>query len=290
MKHMRKQILSCLGFCITMAFAATACVADETVVDTTTSLHLEDYQLVSGPTVIEGVAGNASGVIVDKERDALWVVMNDPTKLIELDRSTLALRRTVVLAGFDDTEDIAQLTSTKFAVTEERKQNIVIFSLTNNATVVKRVKSKVYSIDKVNSPNLGLEGLAFDAAERRFFAVKEKTPEVIYQMNLVKDQDPVISQPWDLETRNFGCTDFSAVYYHPKTKHLILLSDESKALVEVTTNGEEISRLSLKEGKAGIVERPPQPEGVTMDENDRLYVCSEPNLLYIFERRSDTQP
>jgi uncharacterized protein YjiK len=52
--------------------------------------------------------------------------------------------------------------------------------------------------------------------------------------------------------------------------------------VEATLGGEEIARLPLKAGTGGLRADVPQPEGIAIDDQGDLYICSEPNLLYIF--------
>ncbi len=43
-------------------------------------------------------------------------------------------------------------------------------------------------------------------------------------------------------------------------------------------------QLSLRAGSAGLSESIRQAEGITMDDSGTLYICSEPDLLYIFDK------
>ena len=79
-------------------------------------------------------------------------------------------------------------------------------------------------------------------------------------------------------------SDVSDIFYDDRTGHLLVLSDESKSVVECTVEGKEISRLSLKAGSAGLKDTIGQPEGITMDDEGNLFICSEPNVLYCFSR------
>lgn len=279
MNHRSKRLLAIL------ALASLSAAQAEPESKTPPIVGLAAYRLVSGPHVIEGVNDNASGIVVDEERDAIWLVLNGPTLLIELDKATFKPRRRITLVGFDDTEDLVQLAPNRFAVVEERKQNLVIFDLPDEADSVDIANASVHSIDPLGAAdNLGLEGLTYDLTGARFYMVKEKSPAILHMATFDDSGALELAQPWNLDQNNFDMTDFSAVHFHGGTGHLLLLSDESKSVVETTVQGQKLSRLSLKEGKSGITVPPPQPEGVAMDADGRLYVCSEPNTLYVFEK------
>ena len=78
--------------------------------------------------------------------------------------------------------------------------------------------------------------------------------------------------------------DLSSLQFDERTGHLLALSDESKLLLELGLDGKPISTLSLKKGQHGLTRSVPQAEGVAMDDKGTVYVVSEPNLLYRFEK------
>jgi uncharacterized protein YjiK len=47
--------------------------------------------------------------------------------------------------------------------------------------------------------------------------------------------------------------------------------------VEATLDGKEVSRLSLR----GVT----QAEGVTMDDEGTIYICSEPSVFYVYKKK-----
>lgn len=79
--------------------------------------------------------------------------------------------------------------------------------------------------------------------------------------------------------------DLSSVHFDERTGHLVLLSDESKLLIELGQDGRLISFRSLLRGFAGLHSSVPQAEGVTFDGQGNLYLASEPNLFYRLQRR-----
>ena len=68
------------------------------------------------------------------------------------------------------------------------------------------------------------------------------------------------------------------------------MSDESRLVVELDTDGEPVSILSLLRGMHGLKRSVPQAEGVAMDDRGVLYLVSEPNLFYVFSKDEPAQP
>lgn len=64
----------------------------------------------------------------------------------------------------------------------------------------------------------------------------------------------------------------------------MLLSDESKLLMELCRDGELISFSALTADSIGLRRDIPQAEGVALDGDGNLYLVSEPNLFYRFAR------
>lgn len=255
----------------------------------TASIHLELYQLVKGPIVLDASQANVSdianvsGMTYNKARNSLFLVMNDPEVVLEYDLHKDSVQRVIYLEGFEDTEDIVWMSNNRFGIIEERRQNLVIINLPTagnygaNFTQTAYYKNAVkYNIDPVNAGNEGLEGVAYDPISKHFFVVKEKEPAKIYNITEPTYGLPTVKNPYDLDANNFGCTDFSGVYFHSQSQHLILLSDEGKAAIETTQDGTEVSRLSL----SGLN----QPEGICMGLDGTLYIASEPNSLYFYKK------
>jgi uncharacterized protein YjiK len=76
----------------------------------------------------------------------------------------------------------------------------------------------------------------------------------------------------------------SASYFSSASGDLLILSDESKRLVEVRQDNIIDGSLELTAGSAGLQADVQQAEGIVVDGKGNVYVCSEPNLLYVFKR------
>ena len=83
--------------------------------------------------------------------------------------------------------------------------------------------------------------------------------------------------------------DLSSLQFDEGTGHLLALSDESRLVVELDTDGEPVSTLSLLRGMHGLKRSVPQAEGVAMDDRGVLYLVSEPNLFYVFSKDEPAQ-
>lgn len=247
---------------------------------------LSAYQLKQGPIRLAQVDDNASGLTYNPDTKTLFLVQNKPTQLVELDKEGKTLR-VIPLTGFDDTEDLFYMGGGRFAVVEERRRNVCIFSLDAATTSVPYAKATRLLVDPVNADNSGLEGITGDMKTGRFFVVKEKNPRRIYEFAVPSAEKPApeIKRPWDAQAMLKGADDLSAICFHPSSGNLLLLSDESACIVECTTDGRQLAKLPLTAGSAGLQASLKQPEGLTLDDDGNMYVCCEPNLFYIFVRK-----
>ncbi len=251
---------------------------------------LQGYTLSRGPVVINRIPGNASGLTFNPESRTLFIILNYPTMVVELNLD-LHCKRTVPLAGFNDTEGIAWISGNRFGIVQERRRRLVIVDIPASNNPVNIAGCVSYLVDSAENQDFGVEGLTYSPPDDCFYAVKEKKPKKLYRISLPgpsstddsRSKEPVITLPWSAETNSLGMSDLSAVYLHAETGNLLILSDESKCLVECTVTGREISRLTLKSGQSGLTKTIPQPEGITMDNAGNIYICSEPNLMYVFE-------
>ncbi|WP_312234160.1 SdiA-regulated domain-containing protein, partial [Stutzerimonas nitrititolerans] len=138
--------------------------------------------------------------------------------------------------------------------------------------------------------NAGFEGVGYDRRGDRLFVVKEHSPRKLYEIQGIKasfngqlNLNVIDRTAWiaDIDM----ASDLSSVHFDERTGHLVLLSDEAKMLLELDAQGELVSFRSLWSGFAGLNDSVPQAEGVTFDARGDLYLVSEPNLFYSFERK-----
>jgi uncharacterized protein YjiK len=249
------------------------------------SLGLDQYVLRKGPVRVKGITDNASGMTYNWDTKTLFIVIDSPRKIVEVDKNG-EMQRVITLNGFADPEGIAYLGDDTFAVVEEGRCNICVFKI---AAGVETIDAEAVSRTKIETArvgNKGLEGITYDAKNGRIYVVKEKRPRKIYAIDrkdLAKGAEAV-THPWDAEKNSLDCVDHSDIFYHPGTGHFVVLSHESFCAVECDSRGAKLSRMSFRADATGLEKDIPKAEGVTMDEDDVLYVCSESNFFYVFAR------
>lgn len=246
---------------------------------------LDGYRLVVGPITLAEVPDDLSGVTFVPDTGTLLVVDNGTPRLSEYDRDG-RFRRHITLVGFEDVEDVFYAGGGKLALIEERRRLLTEHDFSPETTVLTRDTVRTLLLDGEPSGNNGLEGVTLDPASERWIVVKEWKPRRILAIarNAPANEPSAARALWDVEKRNLGLEDLSGVCFDPRTGNLLLLSDESRLVVECTLDGKEVGRLSLAAGSAGLDHDVGQPEGIALDDQGRLYIANEPNSLYIFAR------
>lgn len=253
------------------------------------SLWLPEYQVRIDALPVAGVDNNLSGLTYDETRDQLWAVVNSPETLVALSKDGELLAR-YPLSGFSDVEGITYLGDNLLLLAEEREQALVVVEIPSQPGTLLREDYRALTIGIQQAGNQGFEGVGYDRAGDRLFVVKEHSPRKLYEIRGLKasvqgdfNLQVIDRQDW-IERRVFA-TDLSSVHYDEKTGHIVLLSDESKVMIELDADdGRLISFRSLFNGFAGLQGSVPQGEGLTLDDQGNLYLVSEPNLFYRFER------
>lgn len=258
------------------------------------SVWLPGYQVDLQAIPLEGISNNLSGLTYDPDRDILWAVSNGPNELLALNRDGQIQGR-YPLEDFHDVEAVAYVGRNQLVIAEERRQSLVLVPV----PIDRNGLLKKYRFAREGYPSLtlalgaqdnkGLEGVTYDLRGDRLFATRERDPRQLLQISglrasLEKGREP---QVHDLSARvneSVFATDLSSVVFDQRSGHLILLSDESKLLIEMTDQGKVVSFRSLATGFAGLRRGVPQAEGVTLDDEGNLYLVSEPNLFYRFTR------
>ncbi|HHX33936.1 MAG TPA: SdiA-regulated domain-containing protein [Gammaproteobacteria bacterium] len=262
------------------------------------AVWLPAYRIEIDAKPVVGISNNLSGLTYDRDLGMLWAVINGPNELIALNRDGDVQAR-YSLEGFDDVEAVTYIGNGQLVVAEERKQNLVIIDIPMNVDgtllISGALSQDTYPSLKLafwNEDNKGLESLTYDLKNDRLYVAKERDPIQLLEVSGLRKS---LDEGGPMSVRNLSgwiknkvfATDVSSATYDEKSGHLILLSDESKLLIEITTEGKVISFRSLARGFAGLQKGIPQAEGVNIGEDGYLYVVSEPNLFYRFAREPE---
>ncbi|KQV21402.1 SdiA-regulated [Pseudomonas sp. Root329] len=253
------------------------------------NIWLPDYKVAIEGKPIPGIT-DLSGLAYDPDHDRLLGITNGvPMEILALTRDGDLIER-YPLIGFEDTEGIAYMGKGRVVIVDERKQRLHIFTLPDTAGPIREEQTESLAIEiNLSQHNKGFEGVTYDPANDRIFAIKERDPRQLYSITgmLGSIGSRMQIRIKDLTTwvdRGVFSKDLSEGYYDPRTGHLLLLSEESSNLTELDQQGNFVSILSLRALAGDLKHTPPQAEGMTMDNAGELYIVSEPNLFYRFTR------
>ena len=255
------------------------------------TLWLDDYRVTREAKVIEGLHDDVSALAYDPVRKSLFTVTNQNSRLIELSLDGKVLRE-IGLVGFGDPEAVEYVAPGVFVIADERPQRLVEVRIDDATTQVDAADGQQLSLGlEMEAKNKGFEGLAYDLTGQRLFIAKERDPLRIYEVHgfpHLDSQSPSAIRIVDDRERDAGLfvRDLSSLQYDARTGHLLALSDDSRLVVEMDAKGEPVSSLSLVGGQQGLEKSVPQAEGIAMDENGVIYMISEPNLFYTFEKKA----
>lgn len=252
------------------------------------SIWLSDYQVELEAMPIAGLEDDISALTYDPQRNSLFTVTNKKPQLIELSLAGELLRR-IELHGFGDPEAVEYISPGLYVITDERRQRLIKVRVDDATTALYADQAQQLSLGIGLNGNKGFEGLAYDSAGQRLFVAKERDPLRIYEIHGFPQRQP--EQPFavhvvDDQQRDAGLfvRDLSSLQFDERTGHLLALSDESRLVLELNVDGQPISSLSLLAGHNGLKRSVPQGEGIAMDNQGTLYLVSEPNLFYRFNK------
>lgn len=252
------------------------------------SLQLKNYRVVIDGKPIPSLK-NASGLTYNAERNTLFTVLNQESKIIELDVQGGIVRQ-VDVQGVDDMEGITHVAGDRYVIADERDNRLVLIHLANDATTldIKHAPKLKLGMNAVGNKNF--EGVSWDDVNKRLLVVKERDPKYILSVTGFFEAD--MTQPLNVEIKRieafdnaikWSLRDLSSVTYLDSTGHLLLLSDESRLIKEYDEQGKALGALALWKGFHGLHAHVPQAEGIAVGTDKSIYIMSEPNLFYVFK-------
>lgn len=248
------------------------------------------YADIQHKAIDELLKAETSGLAWHPERNTLFTVTGKISKIAELSLEGDLLRSIDLING-GDTEAITITSDGRIAVIDERRCIIFLFELPEDNEIDVLDQSLVTHINvlelmpEINQPsNKGIEGMTWDELNSRFILAKERDPFGVYSL------------PYNLETGEIGeletvlinnayVRDMSGLALDPRTQNLLVLSHESSLLKVLDDEGKTPNFMSFTHFTNGLNRGIKQAEGVAIDGKGTLYVVSEPNLFYRFNKR-----
>lgn len=247
------------------------------------SIWLPDYHVVIDAKPLPGMEKDeASDLSYNPQSKTLFSVMGKNPFLVELSLQGEVLRK-MPLVGWSNPEGLTVMENGLMAIVDERQHMLSIVKVDANTRELNIADFPKYDLGPSKDQNKAFEAITWDARNQQLLLGEERPPALFTwksdgSQTLKGGKQKLASD--ELDIRNL-----SALEIDPRTGHLLVLSADSHLLLELDENGQQVSFMTLLGNFNGLKDTIPRAEGVTMDEGGTLYIVSEPNLFYRFEKQ-----
>ena len=256
------------------------------------SVWLPGYRALIQAKPLEGLEeAETSGLSWSPLSNTLFTVTGKIPKLVELSLDGEVLR-VVELRGFSDPEGVEVLSDGRIAIIDERRAQMKTFYLPLDAEFIDGDALQPINLGFTSAGNKGFEGIAWDVRNQRMLLAKERSPFGLFSLpfpEAAEDDSSITQSLQELSSSQIFMRDFSSLTIDQRTGHLLVLSDESRMLLELDELGNPVSFISLAVGFNGLARSIKQAEGVAIDGQGTIYIVSEPNLFYVFKQAAAEQ-
>lgn len=248
------------------------------------SVWLPDYVAVIDAKPLPGMEKDeASDLAYNPLTKTLFSVMGKNPFLVELTLDGEVLRK-MPLVGWSNPEGLTVMENGLLAIVDEREHMLSIVKVDANTTALNIDDFPKYDLGPSKNQNKAFEAVAWDPRRQQLVLGEERPPQLfVWKSNgsqvLTGEKQKVPSDELDLR-------NLSALSVDPRTGHMLVLSADSHMLLELDELGEQVSFMTLLRGFNGLKDTIPRAEGVAIDEHGTLYMVSEPNLFYRFEKKA----
>ncbi|MCC5797089.1 MAG: SdiA-regulated domain-containing protein [Methylophaga sp.] len=253
-----------------------------------TSLELGRYTVTIDALPISGVDSDLSGLTYNHETGTLFSVINGQSSIVELSASGDLIRK-IALQGVKDVEGITHIRGHHYAIVDEAEHRLMLIEIRPDSLSVDITDVPQLKLDLNIRRNKSFEGVSWDEHHQRLLVVTERNPLRVLQITGFVEQANGKDQLSVTEVtpgrfNRLALRDLSSVTHGPHGDTMLLLSHESRLLAEYDADGKLLGSLNLWRGFHGLSANIPQAEGVAIDADSRIYITSEPNLFYVFEK------
>lgn len=250
------------------------------------ALNLRDYRVEIDGRAISGL-DDASGLTFSTSSQTLYTVLNQSPYIVELSVDGQVLRK-IRVEGVGDMEGITHVANHRFVIADEADNRLIEVDIPPGTVTVDTHNAPQLKLSLDRRGNKNIEGVSWDGVNQRLLVVKEKHPKRLMEIRGFIDAPPGSASALSIvnldETQRAirAMRDLSSVTYYDDSGHLLLLSDESRLIKEYDREGRAIGAMALWQGFHGLRRHVPQAEGIAVGPDRRIYIMSEPNLLYVF--------
>lgn len=246
------------------------------------SIWLPDYRAVIDAKVLPGMEKDeASDLAYDPQSKTLFSVMGNKPFLVELTLQGDVLRK-MPLVGWSNPEGVTSMGNGLLAIVDERDHMLSIVKVDADTRELNIANFPKYDLGPSKDQNKAFEAIAWDSRNQQMWLGVERPPALFTWKS--NDGQTLTGDKQKLASDELDIRNLSALAIDPRTGHMLVLSADSHLLLELDEKGEQVSFMTLLSGFNGLNKTIPRAEGVTMDEAGTLYLVSEPNLFYRFEK------
>jgi len=236
----------------------------------TNSINLGDYELLREKEISAALKGG--GLTWAEGFSQPLVLCADEFYQIDAYRNSLTGRMINRLFGFKDFaknyKGITHLYNDHYGLIDEATGKLIYFDFIPQtfANITYPLTPKYDLNINISNINQGIEGIAYNQFNNSMYVAKEKSPMQLFEFKAAVSPDFATSpgnltQPFNLESaaRNWNIKNVSGLFHLSKSSklngtkasnNLLVLSNESYALIECDLKGNKISSMSLNAGGA----------------------------------------
>ncbi len=197
------------------------------------------------------IIDNLSGHAYDPSSCTWYAVRNNPTQLfVWKEEEQGSSIQSINLVDFDDTESVAWVhEDSKIAIAEEDLKVVNICDPpTEGTTSIIKGDCDSYTVTPHHeyTHNKGIEGLTY-IGNNEFVAVQEKLPMRVIKL-VVDGTQMQGTELFDTTHLSPALTDLAGVHYDANTDSLLLLSEETRTVVQTNMNGVIWDTWEVQEG------------------------------------------
>lgn len=246
-------------------------------------INIQSYKVQIEAKEFSNIEKNLSGLTYNFLTNTFFAISNRPRNIYELNKNDDIIRQ-IKLSEFKDTEGITHIKNDTFALVDEKKESVIIIKIDSSTNHINYEDSKAIKLEIQNFENFGFEGVTYNSFKNTILIANEKFPMKIIEISNWETNNPIFQKSEIFENIKQYVSDISSFTFNEKTNNFIILSDESKMILEVNQKGKLLSYQYLTKGKMYLENDIPQPEGITIDKENNIYIVSEPNLFYKFSK------
>ena len=247
------------------------------------SVWLPDYRAVIDAKLLPGMEKDeASDLSYNPQTKTLFSVMGKNPFLVELTLQGDVLRK-MPLVGWSNPEGVTVMENGLMAIVDEREHLLTIVKVDANTRELNIADFPKYDLGPSKNQNKAFEAVAWDKRNQQLLLGEERPPALFTWKS--DGSQTLTGDKRKLDNDELDIRNLSALAIDPRTGHTLVLSADSHLLLELDEKGEQVSFMTLLGGFNGLKNTIPRAEGVTMDEAGTLYMVSEPNLFYRFEKQ-----